>query len=251
MNAGIDTPTLANVNVEQQEAELSQEIAPTVAEAKTFAVVKTPQAYMGAATFLKAIKAAKVRVGEVFDDAIDKAHATHKALTTMRRKFLDPLDAAEKTVKGGMAAFTEEQERIAEAERRRLQAIEDEKVRKAQAEQERLARIQREKEEAARRAEEQARAAAAAEQDAAKRKELEREAERKRKEAEAAAAKAAQREEQAANVAPATVIQVQTAKPEIKGIATKKVCKVAGIDMTAMGIPVAVQGFIEVKTGAL
>jgi hypothetical protein len=232
MNTGTEVPALATVNVEQEEAQLNQEIQPVVQQANAIQVRNAAE-FEGAAGFLKSIKASQKRVTDFFGPIKAAAHAAWKRTTEGEATFLKPLQEAEKTVKTRMVAWQAEEDRKAEAERLRLQAIEDERVRKQRAEQERLARIQREKEEAARRAEEEARRKAAAEQDAAKRKQLEAEAERKRKEADAAAAKAAERDERAASVAPAVVIQVESAAPVVEGVSSRKAWKATVTDKKA------------------
>jgi hypothetical protein len=170
--------------------------------------VKTEQDAAQADSYLVDIAAdEKIVVAEAgaIECITSAANKFHKMLTRFRGQFTTPLTEAKRTIKGKRDAWTAEQQRKAEAERARLQAIEDERIRKQREAQEALARAQREKEEAARRAEEEARRKAAAEQDAAKRKALEAEAERKRKEAEAAAAKAEAREERAATTIAAQI----------------------------------------------
>ena len=175
---------------------------------------------------------------------VSAIHSLHRRWTTFRGKlFVDPLEATRKQIKGIRDKWTLKKQEEAAAEQRRLQAIEEEKARKERERQEAIARAAREKEEAARRAEEEARRQAQAVENEAERKRLLAEAERKRKEAEYAAAKAQFREQNAASVV-ATVVTV--AAPTMRKGA-KLVWRVKSIDMTAMGIPVAVQGFVEVK----
>lgn len=212
--------------------QLKKELAPVVAQANALRVTNAVEFAEGA-DFLKTVKLSQKRVTDFFGPIKKKAHEAWKLVCDGENTFLKPLQEAERTVKATMGAWQAEEERKAEAERRRLQAIEDERVRKERARQEELARQQREKEEAARRAEEDARRQAAAAENEAERKRLQAGAERKRKEAEAAAAKAAEREEQAAAVAPAAVIQAQTAVPTIKGVAGRKVWRATVTDKKA------------------
>jgi hypothetical protein len=200
-------------------------------------VVETPAQYKNAAELVKRMKADEVladtTLREFSSGLIDRLHKLHRGWTAGLGMFVNPINEARASINKKLAAYEQEQERIAEEKRQKLQAEEDERVRKQVAEQERLARIQREKEEQARLAEEEARRKAAAEQDAVKRKQLEAEAERKRKEADAAAAKAAERDERAASVAPAVVIQVESAAPVVEGVSSRKAWKATVTDKKA------------------
>lgn len=97
-------------------------------------------------------------VKETFDPICKKAYEAHQEATKKRASFLDPLTAAQKSVKGLMAAWDAEQERIRKAEEARLEA-------ERKAEEERLRKIELDKIEADRKAKEERllEAAAAAE----------------------------------------------------------------------------------------
>jgi len=123
-------------NVMQQTEEIQSEVAPVVAQANGLIVTDAGQ-YESAAGFLKLVKSAQRRVKEHFEPMKTAAHAAHAAVCTRERETLDPLAAAEKTVKGRMITWHQEQERIRLAEERRLQAEAEARARK---ERERLER---------------------------------------------------------------------------------------------------------------
>lgn len=87
-----------------------------------------------AGTCLQGIKALRNEAGEVFDPPIAAAHLSHKAAIAAKKGVEAPLIEAERILKGGMARYRDEQERVRREEQRRLEAI----ARKA-AEDERLA----------------------------------------------------------------------------------------------------------------
>lgn len=210
--------------------ELQAEIPGVVKRAEALAIV-TPEDYEAAADALKANKDLQKRVDELliapWRKAKADAEANRKNWDTVA---LEPLRKAEGILKGKQLDWSREQERIRQAEQRRLQAIADEKARKERERAEALARAQREKEEAARRAEEEARARAAAAKNEEARAAAEAEAEKARKAAAAAAAKAAAREEAAEAVAPASVIEVASVAPKVKGQSVRKTWKARVIE---------------------
>lgn len=125
------------VKSEPQSVELiKREVEPVVQRA-TAIVIRDPQQYEQAAAFLKAIKAAQKTVVDFFGPMKTKAHAAWKAITSQETETLAPLAEAERHVKNKMLDFAQEQERIRQAEERRLQAEADERARK---ERERLER---------------------------------------------------------------------------------------------------------------
>jgi len=234
---------------------LQEQVAPVVARASALAIV-TPQDYENAAGFLQDVKAAQKRVNDFFDPMIESAHKTWKSALAQKATFADPLKSAEATTKHKALAWQAEQERIRQAEQRRLQAEADERARKEREKQEAAARLQREKEEAARRAEEDARRQAQAATDAKAREAALREAEKRRAEAEAAAAKAAVRED-AATVVVAPVVHVASVTPKIKGQSTATVWKarVTHIDLVPREYLIvndqALQAFARATKGAV
>jgi hypothetical protein len=76
--------------------------------------VKTAKAYNEAADFAIACKSVEEMVGELYDEHVANAHATHKALTTARKSLLDPLSSARKIVQDKMSTYDREQRRLAE-----------------------------------------------------------------------------------------------------------------------------------------
>jgi len=159
-----------------------------------------------------------------------RADETKKAILDAEKALANPLAEAERLTKAAMLTYTEEENRKAEAERRRLQAIADEaarverqKIEQAAAKQRQIEAEARAKAELARRDAEQA--------SAAERKKLLAEAEAAERKAAAAQAKQeAQAEQSAAIVAP--VIQVATQSPKIAGVNVRKVWKAEIVDLS-------------------
>jgi hypothetical protein len=87
--------------------------------------------YLLAGLLWKEIGDMMKEVKDTFDPICEAAHRAHKAATEKRAKYLDPLAAAQKSVKALMSAWDAEQERIRREEQRRL----EEEARKAAEEQ--------------------------------------------------------------------------------------------------------------------
>lgn len=85
--------------------------------------VTDAETYTAAGSLWKSIGDMIAEVKATFDPICDAAHKAHKAATEKRAKFLDPLTAAQKSVKRLMADYDAEQERIRQAEQRRLEEI--------------------------------------------------------------------------------------------------------------------------------
>jgi hypothetical protein len=81
------------------------------------------QTCVGASELLKGIKALRAKVAEVFDVHISNAFRAHKALVAEKAKAEAPLTEAEAIIKRGLAAYEQEQQRLARAESDRLAAI--------------------------------------------------------------------------------------------------------------------------------
>lgn len=233
------------VQLRAQLAEVKERIPMHVSDAERMVVQSIHDAEY-ADEKLAAIMADEKAIADksgVLAGLIESANRFHKTLTGWRATFTDPLAEAKRKIKSKRDAYTLLEAEKAAKEQARLQAIADEKARKERAEQERLAAAQRAKEEQARREAEAARRQAE-QSNEAERKALLAEAARKEREAAAAAAKAEEREERAAVViAPNITVSAPAAR---KG--ARSVWKVLTVDMNAMGIPVAVQGFVEIKT---
>jgi len=120
--------------------------------------VTDAETYTAAGALWKQIGEMIKEVKDAFDPICEAANRAHKAATAKRASFLDPLTAAQKSVKGLMEAWDAEQERLRKAEEARLEA-------ERKAEEERLRKIELDKIEADRKAEEERllEAAAAAE----------------------------------------------------------------------------------------
>ena len=112
------------MNQETQVETIKAETMPVVARAQSL-VVRTPEDYSGAADFLKAIKAAQKKVADHFGPMKAAAHAAWKKITATEDEAAQPLSDAEKVVKGRMLAYHTDQERIRQAEQRKLQAEAD------------------------------------------------------------------------------------------------------------------------------
>lgn len=106
----------------------------SVAErAKAIQITDQPS-YDMAVDFAKGIKALRNEAEIHHRPVIDAAHKTHKAAVEALKRIDAPLEQAERTVKGTMAAWTIEQERVRRAEEDRLR-LEAEKAREAELEQ--------------------------------------------------------------------------------------------------------------------
>ena len=222
--------------------ELRQHVAACV-KWSTENTIATTADYQSTADHLQEIKAQLKAADAFFDGPIKTAHELHKTLVARKKFVTDPLKQSEATDKQKMMGYTAEQQRKAEEERRRLQAIADEKARKereiaeqAAAKQRAIEAEQRAKVEAARIAEEKARREAEA-ANAAERKRLLAEAEASRKEAEkaeraaAAAAVKVEAAEDKAALVEAPVIAVAAPVPKVAGITTRRSWKAEIVDL--------------------
>jgi len=179
-------------------------------------VIRTAAEREQAITIVREVKGLITSIKDRFEDMVSAAHRAHKEAVKARDSFLEGPAVVERLAKAAILKYDDEQEKIRQAEQRRLQAIEDERRRKEQDRLEALARAQREKEAAALRAEEEARQRAAQAANEEARKQALAEAEKARKQAEAAKAKAAERSEAAAAVPEAAVV-VQPVAPKAEG----------------------------------
>jgi len=93
-----------------------------VDQAKAVKVID-PETYTAAGAIWKAIGDMIKEVKETFDPICEAAHQAHKKAVEKRSKYLDPLTTAQKSVKSLMSAYDAEQERIRQAEQRRLEEI--------------------------------------------------------------------------------------------------------------------------------
>ena len=88
-------------------------------------VIANQDQYEDAGMFLKTIKGMQKKVEDSFNPIIEKAHQTHKEAIAKRDEHLNPLKGAEKTIKGLMITYANEQERKAREEQARLQKLAD------------------------------------------------------------------------------------------------------------------------------
>lgn len=101
--------------------------------------VTDSQTYTAAGMLWKSIGEMIKEVKDTFDPICEAANKAHKAATAKRAQYLDPLTAAQRSVKSLMSAYDAEQERIRKAEEDRLRKIEEERIAaERKAEQERL-----------------------------------------------------------------------------------------------------------------
>lgn len=112
--------------------ELRQEV-PTVLNWARSLQVKTPDDYTAVVERLKEIKALSKRISEWFSPMKRKMDEAKKAILDAEKTLSVPLAQAEELAKSALLEYQREQDRIAEAERQRLQAIADQKAREEQA----------------------------------------------------------------------------------------------------------------------
>lgn len=72
---------------------------------------------------IRVLKDLKKEIDNTFDDAIKKAHESHKAMISAKKKHYDPLEAAEKSVRSKIIAYQDDQERLRWEEQARLEEI--------------------------------------------------------------------------------------------------------------------------------
>lgn len=191
-----------------QLAEIGERIPSYEAEAKTFQCLNAHDA-AHADSQLAAINADLKAVNDksgVLARITKAAHDFHRRMTGFGGEFTTPLEAVKAKYKRERDDFDRREAAKAEAERQRLQAIEDERIRKIRQAEEQKAATQRKIEEDARREAEQKRREAE-QASAAERKKLQEEADKLERQAETARVRAEVREEKAATQV-ATVINV-------------------------------------------
>jgi transcriptional regulator of heat shock response len=105
------------------EAEEVSTQALTIPEKANAITITSAEDYIKAGEFWKAIKELRDKVAKTFDPIIKKAHEAHKEAVAKKKEVDAPLEGAQKTVKGIMEIYDREQERIRQAEQRRLEEI--------------------------------------------------------------------------------------------------------------------------------
>lgn len=122
--------------VETEEVEVK---AISIVDQAKAVIVTDSKTYTAAGILWKSIGDMIKEVKETFDPICEAANKAHKAATAKRAQYLDPLTAAQRSVKSLMSAYDAEQERIRKAEEDRLRKIEEERIAaERKAEQERL-----------------------------------------------------------------------------------------------------------------
>ena len=106
-------------------------LEPLVRDAQALAV-RDQAGRDNALSFLRAVKDAQRKIGDLCDPTVAKALAAHREAVAMRKRMLAPFEAAESAVKSKVLAYDQEAEKARRAEQARLQALAD-----AQAEAER------------------------------------------------------------------------------------------------------------------
>jgi hypothetical protein len=112
------------------ETKIEQEVkalAPIVDQARGL-VIRDQLGRDNAMTFLRDVKSAQKRIGDLCDPVVKQARAAWDAAKSQRDGLLAPFADAERAVKALVIAWDNEQSRIAEMERRRLQAEADAKA---------------------------------------------------------------------------------------------------------------------------
>lgn len=102
------------------ETEPVEEKALTIVDQAKAVKVTDAASYTAAGALWKSIGDMIKEVKDTFDPICEAAHKAHKAAVEKRAKYLDPLTAAQKSVKGLMSAWDAEQERIRKKEEARL-----------------------------------------------------------------------------------------------------------------------------------
>ena len=219
------------------EEEIERQVPALVDQAAAI-IVRDQETLTRANDFSIAVKRLRREIEETFDPIIEAAHRAHKVALDKKRKYIEPVDSAERTVKAKIGSYLDEQERIRKEAERRAWEAEQEKIRAQQEalrkEQEAQRKAEAERraiEEKARREAQEADAKAARARSEDGRRKAQEEADRIRREtAERLAAdkakadaeqarireEAAKRDAELAAAAPAPV-----AKAETKGISTR------------------------------
>jgi len=105
------------------ETEPVEEKALTIVDQAKAVKVTDAETYTAAGSLWKAIGEMIKEVKDTFDPICEAQHLAHKKAVEKRAKYLDPLTAAQKSVKQLMSSYDLEQEKIRQAEQRRLEEI--------------------------------------------------------------------------------------------------------------------------------
>ena len=103
--------------IKPDEAAIQAEYSPVVARAEALTVTDQDE-HEAASVCLKDLRLARKAVKDRLDPIIGDANRAHKAMTSLRRDLLKPLDVADRIVNGKLDVYEKEQKRIAaEAQR--------------------------------------------------------------------------------------------------------------------------------------
>ena len=94
-----------------------------VDQAREFLVIRDNDHYLLAGEKWKEVCAMMSEVEKVFDENIQRWHTGHKAALAEKAKYWNPLNDAKLIIKKSMSGWAAEQERIRQAEQRRLEEI--------------------------------------------------------------------------------------------------------------------------------
>jgi len=85
-------------------------------------IIRSDNEYASAGEFLSKIKGAMKRIEDELEPGIKQAFGTHKLLVAQKKKYLEPFENAEKSIKAKMSAYYLQQEALRIKEQKRLEA---------------------------------------------------------------------------------------------------------------------------------
>ena len=103
--------------------EITKEGQSLTIQAKDF-LIQNQEGYSVAGNLWQLAKDLRAKIAETFDPIISKAHAAHKEAVAQKKKHDDPLEQAQRTIKGKMIAWDQEQAAIARKKQLELEAAE-------------------------------------------------------------------------------------------------------------------------------
>ena len=108
---------MATAIITPQEVE---RLVPAVVAQANQIVVKDAEQYEFACSFLTLVANRKKQVADVFDPIVKKAYDTHKEAVAQKKKFMEPLEQAEISVKSKVTVWRQEEDRKRRQEELRL-----------------------------------------------------------------------------------------------------------------------------------
>ena len=103
--------------------EIQKEVQSLTIQARDF-LIQSQEDYSLAGNLWQLAKDLRAKIAETFDPIISKAHATHKEAVAQKKKHDDPLEQGQRTIKGKMIAWDQEQAAIARKKQLELEAAE-------------------------------------------------------------------------------------------------------------------------------